>query len=171
MTGRPEPNEYAPFYADYVRRADTDDIFSALQSQLDQVKLTVSHVPENLSAEHLDGKWSLREVVGHLCDAERIFAYRAFRFSRNDSQTLAGFEQDDYVREGDSNQRSMEDLVGEFSLLRHSTIATFRHITPEIAKRRGIANGAETSVRAFLYITYGHANRHLEIIRHHRYKI
>lgn len=165
MTGRPEATEYAPFYADYVRRADTDDILAALQSQLDQLKLIVGRIPESETTEHRDGKWSVREVLGHLCDCERIFMYRALRFSRKDSTALPGFEQDDYVREGNANGRNVDDLVGEFSLLRHATIATFRNITPEIGMRQGPSNGHNTSVRAFLYITYGHASRHLEIIK------
>ena len=165
MTGRPEPNEYAPYYADYVRHADTDDILTALQSQVDEVKAIVGRIPDTVTRDRQDGKWSLREVIGHLNDAERVFSYRAFRFSRNDKNPLASFEQDDYVREGNANQRTVNDLLGEFSLLRQATIASFRHITPEIAVRRGVASGQEMSVRALLYVTYGHARRHLEIIK------
>ncbi len=165
MTGRPEPNEYADFYADYVRRADVDDIIPALTQQGKEAVQIIRSVPEDISKERREGKWSLREVVGHLNDAERVFIYRAFRFSRNDRQPLAPFEQDDYVREGNANQRTLSELLEEFSLLRGATVATFRHITPEIGMRRGSASGYEFTVRAMLYITLGHARRHLEIIR------
>lgn len=165
MTGRPEPGEYAEYYADYVSRAKESDIISALEKQIEEVTSVIRHIPDSKSKERMDGKWSLREVIGHLCDAERVFAYRAYRFSRKDSTPLAGFEQDDYVREGDANHRSVVELLEEFSLLRRSTVATFRHITPEIAMRRGVANGQEISVRALLYVTVGHARRHVEIIK------
>lgn len=165
MTGRPEPTEYASYYADYVKRADVENIVEALEKQIDEVTAVVRRIPEEATTERKDGKWSLREVIGHLNDGERVFAYRALRFSRNDAQPLAGFEQDDYVREGNANTRAIADLLDEFSLLRRATVATFRHITPEIAKRRGIANGEEISVRALLYVTLGHTRRHLEIIK------
>lgn len=165
MTGRPEPTEYAPFYADYVKRADTDNIIDALDKQVGEVSSVISRIPESTTTEHRDGKWSIREVLGHLIDGERIFSYRAFRFSRKDAQPLSGFEQDDYVREGNANARPTSELLEEFSLLRRGTVASFRHITPEIGKLRGVANGAEISVRAMLYVVLGHTARHLEIIK------
>ena len=165
MTGRPEPTEYASFYADYVKRADVDNVVEALDKQIDEVVSVIRRVPDAETTERKDGKWSLREVLGHLNDGERIFSYRAFRFSRKDAQPLAGFEQDDYVREGNANDRPVPELLEEFTLLRRGTVATFRNITPEVAKRRGVANGAEISVRAVLHVILGHTHRHLEIIR------
>ncbi len=170
MTGRPEPNEYADYYADYVKRADVDDIVGALEMQIEEVSSLIRRVPEEISRERRDGKWSVREVVGHLNDSERVFSYRAFRSSRNDTKPLASFEQDDYVREGGANERSLKDLLEEFAILRRATVATFRDITPEIGKRRGVASGKEMTVRAMLYVTLGHVRRHLEIIRE-RYSI
>jgi len=165
MTGRPEPTEYASFYADYVKRADTDNVIDALEKQIGEVTSVIRRIPDSATLEHRDGKWSVREVLSHLIDGERIFSYRAFRFSRKDAQPLSGFEQDDYVREGNANARPTSELLEEFSLLRRATVATFRNITPEIGIRRGVANGAEISVRAMLYVILGHARRHMEIIK------
>lgn len=166
MTGRPEAGEYADYYAGYVSLSKKeDDIVSALEKQVEELTSAVRRVPDEKTKERIEGKWSLREVLGHLCDAERVFSYRAFRFSRNDRKELQGFEQDDYVREGDANQRSVGELLEEFSLLRRSTVATFGHITPEIGNRRGTANGKEITVRALLYVMVGHVRHHVKIIQ------
>lgn len=166
MTGIPEPNEYAPFYAEYVSRSAMEqDIVTALQKQIEETAELVRKVAPEKTTEHIDGKWSLRETLGHLCDTERVFGYRAWRFAHNDKMELAGFEQDDYVREGWNNYREIDDLLGELSSLRAANASLFRRITPEIGLRGGIANGKYVSVRALLYITLGHERRHLEIIR------
>jgi uncharacterized damage-inducible protein DinB len=166
MTGRPEAGEYADDYAGYVSLSKKeDDIVAALEKQVEELTSAVRRVPDEKTKQRIDGKWSLREVIGHLCDAERVFSYRAFRFSRNDQRQLQGFEQDDYVREGDANQRSVGELLEEFSLLRRSTVATFGHITPEIGMRRGMANGKEITVRALLYVTVGHLRHHIGVIK------
>lgn len=171
MTGRPEPNEYSDFHADYVRRALPEhNIVAGLERQLREVKELIARIPEEKTTEHPEGKWSVREVLGHLCDTERVHSYRALRISRNDRTPLPGFEQDDYVREAHSNERSVADLLEEFTLVRKGTIASFKNLTPEIGKRRGIANGREISARALLYITLGHADRHMEILRE-RYRV
>lgn len=166
MTGRPDAEEYADYYAGYVSLAKKeDDIVAALENQVEELTSVIRRVSDEKTKERVDGKWSIREVIGHLCDAERVFSYRAFRFSRNDRKELQGFEQDDYVREGDANQRSVGELLEEFSLLRRSTVSTFGHITPEIGMRRGTANGKEITVRALLYVMVGHARHHVKIIK------
>ncbi len=166
MTGRPQRNEYSEFHADYVRRALPEhNIVAALEKQLRELKDLIHRIPEQRTTERPDGKWSVREVLGHLCDTERVHSYRALRISRNDRTPLPGFEQDDYVREAHSNERSLWDLLNEFTLVRKSTVATFKNISPEIGRRQGIANGKEISVRALLYIIFGHARRHMEILK------
>ncbi len=164
MTGLPQPTEYAEYYADYIKRVPEENIVEALSMQLVETLALLRRIPEEKTTEHPDGKWSVRENIGHLCDVERVFAYRAFRFSMNDTKELAGFEQDDYVREGNANERTVDDLLDEFALLRRSTIARFRNITPEIGQRKGIANGKTMSVRALLYAAVGHERRHVEIL-------
>ncbi len=165
MTGLPQPNEYAAYYADYIRRAPEENIIEAMGLQLVETLAVIRRIPEEKTAERIDGKWSVREVVGHLCDAERNFSYRAYRFAHKDAAPLPGFEQDDYVREGKANERSTDDLLDEFALLRRATIASFKKITPEIGQRTGIASGNPVSVRALLYLTVGHERRHVEILR------
>lgn len=166
MTGHPETGEYSDYYEGYVGLArNEDDIIAALEKQLEELTSTIRRIPDDITKERIDGKWSLREVIGHLCDTERVHSYRAFRFSRNDPKELQGFEQDDYVREGDANQRSVGELLEEFSLLRRSTVATFGHITPEIGMRGGIANGQQITVRSLLYVMVGHVRHHIKIIK------
>jgi len=106
MTGQPLPTEYAEYYGDYVKHAPDENIIDALGKQLVDTLAVIRRIPEDKTTEHPDGKWSVREVIGHLCDCERIFSYRAYRFAHNDKNELAGFEQDDYVREGGANSRS-----------------------------------------------------------------
>jgi hypothetical protein len=165
VTGLPQPNEYLEYYGDYIRRVSEEDIIDAMGKQLVETLAVIRRIPEEKTSEHLDDKWSVREIVGHLCDAERNFAYRAYRFSRNDTDALPGFEQDDYVREGNANQRATDGLLDEFALLRRSTIAAFRGITPDIGLRAGVASGNKITVRALLYLTVGHERRHVEILR------
>ncbi len=165
MIGLSQAGEYSEFYADYVRRAPEEDVVHALELQLSETLSVFRRVSEERSQEHPDGKWSVREVMGHLCDTERVFAYRAWRFSRGDQKELQGFEQDDYIRDWNYNDRTLADLTEEFAALRRATIAQFRRITPEAAARRGKANGKEVSVRALLHITLGHERRHVELIR------
>lgn len=165
MTGLPQPNEYVEFYADYIRRVPDEDIVDALGKQLVETLAVIRRIPEEKTAVHYDDKWSVREIIGHLCDAERNFSYRAYRFAHNDKAPLPGFEQDDYVREANANQRTTDDLLDEFALLRRATIASFRNITPEIGQRTGIASGNPITVRALLYLTVGHERRHVEILR------
>jgi hypothetical protein len=165
MTGVPKPTEYAEYYADYVRRAPDENIIDALGKQLVDTLAVLRRIPDQDTTEHPDGKWSVREVIGHLIDAERVLSYRAFRFSLNDKTELAGFEQDDYVREAHSNERTVDELLDEFALLRRANLATFRRITPEIGMRTGVANGNPVSVRALLYSLLGHERRHVEILR------
>ncbi len=111
------------------------------------------------------GKWSIKQVLGHLCDTERIQAYRALRFARGDTGDLRGFEQDDYVREAESNSRSVDDLLTELESIRKATIALFSSLPPEAEMRVGIANGNKVTVRALAYITAGHAQHHLELLK------
>ncbi len=165
MTGQPLPTEYAEYYGDYVKHAPDENIIDALGKQLVDTLAVIRRIPEDKTTEHPDGKWSVREVIGHLCDCERIFSYRAYRFAHNDKNELAGFEQDDYVREGGANSRPTDDLLDEYALLRRANISAFRRITPEIGMRSGVASGKPMSVRALLYVTLGHERRHIQILR------
>ena len=166
MLTRPERNEYGDWYVDYVARVPEGNVLDVLEKQSKEMLAFLKTLSEEQAAQPpAPGKWSVKQVIGHLCDGERVFTYRALRFSRGDQTPLPGFEQDDYVRESHANERKLADLAAEYEALRRATIAFFRSLTPEAALRVGTASGATTSVRALAYITAGHEQRHLELMK------
>ena len=166
MLSRPEANEYANFYADYVAHVPEGSVEEFLLKQWDELVAFLQTVSEDeASKPPAPGKWSIKEVLGHLCDTERVMSYRMMRFARGDAKELQGFEQDDYVAAGEFNSRVRHDLMVEFKNIRGATIALVGSISPEDEVRTGKANGNPVSVRALAYIIAGHAQRHLELMR------
>ena len=166
MLSRPERNEYADFYADYVAHVPDGSVEEFLLKQWDELVAFLQTVPEDEASERTaDGKWSVKEVLGHLCDTERVMSYRMLRFARGDEKELQGFEQDDYVAAGDFNKRVRHDLMVEFKNIRGATIALVGSIGPDAEARTGKANGNPVSVRALAYIIAGHAQRHLNLMK------
>jgi DinB superfamily len=166
MLSRPERNEYADFYANYISLVPDGSIEEFLLKQWDEVVAFMQTVPEDdASKPPAPGKWSVKQVLGHLCDTERVMSYRMMRFARGDEKELHGFEQDDYVTAGDFNSRVRHDLMVEFKNIRGATIALVGSISPEDEVRTGKANGNPVSVRALAYIIAGHAQNHLNILR------
>ena len=166
MLSRPERNEYADFYADYVAHVPDGSVEEFLLKQWDELVAFLQTVPEDEASERTaDGKWSVKEVLGHLCDTERVMSYRMLRFARGDEKELQGFEQDDYVAAGDFNKRVRHDLMVEFKNIRGATIALVGSISPADEARTGKANGNPVSVRALAYIIAGHAQRHLQLMK------
>jgi hypothetical protein len=166
MLTRPNPTEYAEFYKNYIARVPEGPVLDFLAKQLgDYRQLLVGVSDEAASTAPAPGKWSIKEVLGHLCDTERIMSYRALRFARGDAGELRGFEQDDYVREAQSNSRTVDDLLTEFESIRKATIALFGSLPPEAEMRAGIANGNKVTVRALAYIAAGHAQHHFELLK------
>jgi DinB superfamily len=162
MLSRPEKNEYADFYANYIAQVPDGPIEEFLLKQWDELVAFLQTVPEDeASRPQGEGKWSVKQVLGHLCDTERVMSYRMMRFARGDKKELHGFEQDDYVAAGDFNSRVRHDLMVEFKNLRGATIALVGSISPEAEIRAGVANGNPVSVRALAYIIAGHAQHHL----------
>jgi len=159
----PNPNEYAEFYAGYVQRAQARaEVLAALPKQIEEIRSIVG----NLSDEQARFKpgpqeWSFKEVVGHLNDGERVFSYRLLRISHNDPTPLPGFEQDDYVREGNSDNCSLEDLLQEFEYLRGANILAIKNTRDEAVLRLGTASGYTVSARALIYIMVGHVDHHM----------
>lgn len=164
---RPSPREFSPFYAEYVASVpDGDDVLMTLAAQRDELVALLRPLSETTwRSRYAPGKWSVGEVVGHLCDAERILAYRALRFARADQTPLEGFEEDDYVPPARFDERSPGSLLAEYEAVRASTLALFRHLPAEAPERVGCANGAEVSVRALLYIITGHERHHTRVLR------
>jgi DinB superfamily len=163
---RPDADEYNDFYAGYITRVPAGDIMTILaDSQTEVERLLGSLSDQQANSRFAPGEWTIKEVAGHLVDAERAFGYRAFAFSRNESAALPGFEQDDYVREANFDARPLPDLLEELSLLRRANLLAFRYITPEASLRRGIASDNPVSVRALVYILAGHTLYHLEDLK------
>jgi hypothetical protein len=166
VIAKPDNSEYAPYYEKYISMVQGDDVLRILSAQTDKSLATLRGITEGRSLErYAPNKWSIREVVGHLIDCERIFTYRALRFARNDLQELAGFEQDDYIPYAHFDSRQWSDLLSEFELVRRSTVLMYRGLDSEAWMRRGTANKASVTVRAIAYITAGHELHHMQIIR------
>ena len=166
MLNRPKPTEYAEFYRNYISRVPDGPVLDFLAKQLVGYRQLLAGVSdEAASAAPEAGKWSIKQVLGHLCDAERVMTYRALRFARGDAGELRGFEQDDYVREAESNSRSVEDLLTELESIRKATIALFGSLPSEAETRAGVANGNPVTVRALAYIAGGHAQHHFELLK------
>jgi len=163
---QPQPTEYAPYYGKYTALVPEGDIISTLTGQLDATLSTLRGLSEEQGDfAYAPGKWSIKEVVGHIMDTERMFGHRAFRFARADATPLPGYEQDDYVRAGNFGKRSLKDITDELELVRRATIHLLRSLDEEAWLRRGVANDNEVSVRALAYILAGHETHHMNIIR------
>jgi uncharacterized damage-inducible protein DinB len=166
---RPQPGEYAPYYDRYISLiipgAQSDDILDTLDQQRRQTMLLLcSRDDEDGDFRYAPDKWSVKEVLGHVCDTERIFAYRALRISRADATPIEGFEQDDYVRNGPFAQRPLADLVEDFIAVRRATLSLLRNLDEAAWSRRGVANKNEVTVRALAYIIAGHELHHRRIL-------
>ncbi len=163
--GRPEPGEYAPYYERYISLVQGDNILSILDTQRRQTMLLLSgRDEEEGNFSYAPGKWSTKEVLGHLCDTERIFAYRALRIARGDTTPLPGFEQDDYVRNGPFASRSLGDLIEEFIAVRRASLSLLRNLDEAAWMRRGVASKNEVTVRALAYMIAGHELHHRKIL-------
>jgi uncharacterized damage-inducible protein DinB len=164
---KPQAGEYAPYTIIYIALLPEDGlILKHLEDNLHATAEFIRSLPEEkLSYRYADGKWTIREILAHLIDDERIYAYRALRFARNDQTELPGFEQDAYAIESRANERSRDDLLHEFASVRKSTIDLFNSFDDRVLTRSGVASGNVMSVRAAAYHIAGHELRHLNIIK------
>jgi hypothetical protein len=163
---RPQPSEYAAHYEKYVALVPGNDIVPILEAQrLQMTQLFAARSERDGNFRYAPDKWTVKEVLGHVTDTERIFAYRALRIARLDATPLSGFEQDDYVRAGAFGERSLADLAEEFAHVRSATVALFRPLSEEAWSRRGVANKNEITVRALAFIIAGHELHHREILK------
>jgi hypothetical protein len=165
-TTHPGVGEYAPSFADYVGRiAEDEDIMTVLVTQLAQVLARLGQIPEARGDyRYAPDKWSVKEIVGHLCDTERVFAYRALRIGRGDSTPLPSFDDQAYVAEVRAGDRTLANLAAEWGDVRRATIALFRNLPAEAWQRRGTASDQPISVRALAYIIAGHVRHHLQVL-------
>ncbi len=162
---RPEAGEYAEFYANYISKVPGTDVLGVLEAQrLQMMHLFAGRSERDGSFRYGAEKWTVKQVLGHITDTERIFTYRALRIARGDVTPLPGFEQDDFVRNGGFVTRTLADLVEEFGAVRSASVALFRSFDEEACSRRGIASEKEVTVRALAFITAGHQIHHRMIL-------
>lgn len=160
---QPESQEYAPFYSGYVQLASArGDLTAALSLQSDEMKSALGGLSDS-QARFKPGpqEWSIKEVVSHLIDGERVFSYRLLRVSRKDKTPLPGFEQDDYVREAKADEITLADLLDEFTFLRRANLLAIKNMSASALAEVGTASGNPVSARALVYILVGHVEHHM----------
>lgn len=162
---RPDKDEYGSFYQKYIDKLGPGNIIDILRGQRDEVVTLIQSLDEEKALYRYDkGKWTIKEVIGHLLDNERVFSYRALSISRNDPEDLPGYDQEQYVKAANFNDRSLPNLREEYENLRNSNISLFNSFTEQIINRRGIANNYSMSVRAIPFIIAGHERHHLKLL-------
>lgn len=162
---RPETNELDPYYGRYISLIEGDDVLPVLKTQASELRALFNEMPdENGAFAYADGKWTIKEVLSHIIDGERIFSYRALRISRGDATPIEGFEQDGYIENSNANNRSFADLLDEFELQRRANMLFFDNLSEEGSRRTGTASEKPVSVRAIAYIMAGHVTHHLGIL-------
>ena len=163
---RPEPTEYASYFGTYISKVPDGDVLEILERQQDEMRLLLSELAADKgNYRYAPDKWSIKEVIGHVVDAERIFCYRALRFARGDKTPLPSFEQNDYVLNANFAQRTVNDLVQEYDAVRTATILLFRNLSPDAFMRIGTASGNVFTVRALVYTVAGHERHHLGLLK------
>ncbi len=163
---RPDASDYAPAHASYVTLVDEEDVLEAMEKQSSQTQKLLATLDESRAGfRYGEGKWSIKEVIGHIADAERIIGYRALAIARGDTQPLPGFDENDYVRNAAFDSWRLGDLAEEYALVRRANIVFFRNLQDEAWDRRGTANGQPVSVRGLAYVIVGHERHHLNVLR------
>jgi uncharacterized damage-inducible protein DinB len=167
MIPRPNTDEYGAYYGGYINRVpEGADVFALLASEPDDLRALLAGVTEEAASMRLNPtEWSIKEVLGHICDTERILSYRAACVARGDTTPLPGFEQDDYVNGTDFNARTLADLLDEFAALRKANLLTFRPLTDAELVRRGTASNNPVTPRSLLYMLAGHVLHHVESLK------
>ena len=157
--------EFAPYYSTYISKVDQEaKLIEELEISVHEFIKFVQNIPlDKYDYRYAEGKWTIKNIIQHLMDSERIFAYRALRIARNDKTPLPGFEENDYAAIADADKRSIRDLLTEFAIVRQSTIALFNNFNEEVLKRMGVASGYDISVRALGFIIIGHQKHHQKI--------
>lgn len=163
---RPQDNEYASHYARYIQHVPDGDIVEMLEHQIaDTLALLGGVSAERADHRYAPDKWSIKEVVGHVSDAERVFAYRALRFARNDQTPLPPFDENEFVRNAGFDRRTLPDLAAELEAVRRASVCLFRSLSDEELVRRGVASGHEITPRALAFIIAGHERHHAKLLR------
>ena len=162
---RPSAGEFIPYYGKYISLVTDGDLIEMLARNADEtIALLRAQPPEMADHAYAAGKWTVKEVIGHVCDAERIFAYRILRIARDDRTPMEGFDENAYVPAGDFGSRTLESLIEEFTAVRQASIALIASLSDEAWARVGVANNDGISARALAYILAGHELHHREIL-------
>ncbi len=168
---RPKHGDYNTFYHRYINLIGDYDIIEVLEEQRKTSKIFLRTFTEKQgNYSYANGKWTVKEVLGHVVDTERIMTYRALAFARGEKQSLLEFEQDDYVAESNFKRRSLDDLINEYNTVRTSNIILFKSFDEKILNRRGMVSKSEITVLALIYIIAGHEKHHMKFLRE-RYTI
>jgi len=163
---RPNADEYVPYYDRYISLVTEDDVLALARDQVEEVRRFAAAIPRELEEHrYAPGKWSVREVFGHLIDVERVHAYRAFAIARGETKDLPGFEPDDFAAESGAGAVALRDLVEELVQERLSNVSFLARLSPRAWRRIGTADGKRISVRALAYILPGHIKHHLRLLR------
>ena len=166
ITARPGAYEHSAFYGRYIQRVPDGDLIAILREQIAATAALLRNAPSDRGDfAYGPGKWTLKEVVGHMIDVERVMSYRALRFSRSDATELPGFDENAWVANSNFGERTLSDLVDEYEAVRAATVHFAKHLDADALVRRGSANGQGVSVRALLYIIAGHELHHLALVR------
>lgn len=164
--GRPQAGEHAPYFSRYIDLVPEEDVIGAIEAQGRELTALLSPLGEEKAAfRYAPEKWSVKQVLGHVTDAERIFDYRLLSIARGETKPLPGFDENDYMRGANFDQRSFADLLDDFDATRRSTITLLRGLSDDAWTRAGTANENNTSVRAIAYMVAGHARHHLGVLR------
>jgi hypothetical protein len=166
LSGRPDPTEYPASYDPYISRVEGQDILAILQEQIKPTLTLIRDIPETQGHyRYAAGKWTVKQVIGHLIDSERVFAYRALRFARNDKTILPGFDQEEFASHANYDAIPLVEIAAELECVRHATCFLFRHLDASAWSLSGVANNNEITVRALAYVIAGHERHHLSIIK------
>ncbi len=163
---KPQPGDFAAFYQKYIDQVPEGEIVTLLTAAKSEMLTFLQNVPpDKWDYHYAEGKWSVREVLLHMMDAERIFTYRALRIARNDQTPLPGFDQDAYVPTSNASNRSWASIISEYMAVRESSIQLFVNFIPEMWQNTGVASNHPITALALAHITYGHERHHLNLFK------
>jgi len=161
---RPQPNEYPVWGETYISKVDRD-IFEILNDQIESIPALFRANADKADYAYAEGKWTLKEMLGHMIDTERVFAFRITCFARKEQQPLPGFDEDDYVLNARFAEHELEDLIEEFAALRKANLYLFKSLNEDDLNKKGIASGREINVRSILFIVGGHVIHHVGVLK------
>ncbi|MDF2435678.1 MAG: hypothetical protein K0Q95_54 [Bacteroidota bacterium] len=163
---RPQPTEFPPYYASYIDKVKSDDVVKELKDQILNFQAVISEIPEDKEGyAYAEGKWTIKELIGHVIDTERVFGYRAMCFARKDKTALPGFDENAFAANSNYNKRTLYELGHEFAIVREANLALFRSFGEEELSQIGNANSKDVSVRAIIFMVAGHATHHLNVLK------